>query len=593
MKEAPMATSKERSTRRRVTRSAPRPASATRDEAPLVSAEARGFAERVVDAIPGPNPFVGFSVFDLLRSAEQLVVRALEEPGLVVRQQAAFAAEVTRIVSGRSSLEPDGGDKRFQDPTWRENPLYRATMQTYLAWRQGVHDLVEGAGLGPKNAERARFAASLLTEALAPTNFLLGNPAAIKRALETGGGSLLRGLGNLLDDVGHNGGMPSQVDRSAFEVGRNLAASSGAVVFRNEVLEVIQYAPAGEHVYSRPLLLVPPQINKYYIIDLSPGKSLVEYAVERGIQFFAVSWRNPTPSERDWGMETYLEALSEAIDAVREITGSEQVNTLAACAGGITLMLLLSHLAAEGDGRVNSVTLLVTLLDTETEGVLGLFASDETIALAKLASRTKGVLRGDAMGRIFAWLRPNDLVWNYWVNNYLLGNDPPAFDILFWNNDTTRLPARLHGEFLDLFLLNPFRNPGALELFGRPVDVAKVRCDAYVVAGSADHITPWKTCYATTQLLEGKREFVLSSSGHIQSIINPPGNPKARFFTNARLPADPDRWLAGAKAQAGSWWDHWSAWLVARSGERVSAPAALGSTNHWPLAAAPGTYVHG
>nr|ALV86493.1 polyhydroxyalkanoate synthase [uncultured bacterium 20] len=555
--------------------------------------EARGFAERVVDAIPGPNPFVGFSVFDVLSSAEQLVAGALQQPGLVLRNQAAFAGDLARILSGRSTLEPEEGDRRFQDPTWKENPFYRAGLQTYLAWRKGVHRLVEGAGLDAKGTERARFVASLMTEALAPTNFFLGNPAAIKRALETGGGSLLRGLANLFDDVATNGGMPSQVDKSAFRVGENLASTPGAVVFRNEVLEVIQYAPAGAQVYGRPLLLVPPQINKYYVIDLSPGKSLVEYAVASGIQFFAVSWRNPTVAERDWGLETYLLALSEAIDAVCEITGSERVNTLAACAGGITLMLLLSYLAAEGDRRVNSVTLLVTLLDTEAEGVLGLFASEEAVALAKLNSWTKGVLPGEELGRVFAWLRPNDLVWNYWVNNYLLGNAPPAFDVLYWNNDTTRLPARLHGEFLDLFLLNPFRNPDALELLGKPIDVANVSCDAYVVAGTTDHITPWKTCYATTQLLTGEREFVLSSSGHIQSIVNPPGNPKARFLTNPSFPADPDDWAAGATPHTGSWWEHWTDWLATRSGERKAAPKSLGSERHQPLAAAPGTYVHG
>jgi polyhydroxyalkanoate synthase len=554
---------------------------------------AEGFAERVVDAIPGPNPFVGFSLFDVLHSAEQLVAGALGQPGLVVKEHAAFASEMIRILAGRSALAPGKGDRRFDDPAWRENPFFRAGLQTYLAWRQSVHHFIDAAGLDGRSTERARFVASLLTEALAPTNFLPGNPAALKRALETGGASMIRGLGNLLDDVATNGGMPSQVDKSAYRVGGNLASTPGAVVFRNDVLEVIQYAPASERVYELPLLLVPPQINKYYIIDLSPGKSLVEYAVANGIQFFAVSWRNPTPAEQDWGMETYLTALSEAIDAVREIAGSEQINTLAACAGGITLMLLLAYLAAESDSRVNSVTLLVTLLDTEAEGVLGLFASEETIALAKVNSRRRGVLPGEEMGRIFAWLRPNDLVWNYWVNNYLLGNAPPAFDVLYWNNDTTRLPARLHGEFLDLFLLNPFRNPGALELFERPVDVSRVACDAYVVAGTTDHITPWKTCYATTQLLTGEREFVLSSSGHIQSIVNPPGNPKARFLTNPNLPPDPDEWLAGARQHPGSWWEHWKEWLTARSGDPQAAPPALGSARFRPLATAPGTYVHG
>jgi polyhydroxyalkanoate synthase subunit PhaC len=365
-------------------------------------------------------------------------------------------------------------------------------------------------------------------------------------------------------------------------------------VFSNEVCEVIQYAPATEQVYARPLLFVPPQINKFYLVDLSPGKSLIKYAVRNGVQTFAISWRNPTPAHCNWGLETYLYSILEAIDAVREITGSYDLNILSACAGSITMMALLAHLAAKGrrsDTLVNAVTLMVALLDTQVESQLGLFASKETIALAKRNSQMKGVLSGDEMGRVFTWLRPNDLVWNYWVNNYLMGNDPPAFDILYWSNDSTRLPARLHGEFLDLFSANPFKNPGEFSVFGTPIDLAKVTSDAYIVAGITDHITPWKGCYSTTQMLGGNRQFILSSSGHIQSIINPPGNPKARFFTNQHFPVSPDEWLAGAQEQSGSWWDHWRDWIVARSGESMEAPKTLGNKNYPQRDPAPGTYV--
>ncbi len=464
-------------------------------------------------------------------------------------------------------------------------------MQVYLAWRNGLNELVEGSGLEGMDAERARFAVSLLTEAASPTNTLMGNPAAIKKAFETGGMSLARGLTHMLGDIAHNGGMPSQVDKKAFEVGENIALSDGAVVFKNEVLELIQYAPKTEQVYARPLLLVPPQVNKFYVFDLSPEKSFVKYAVENGMQFFSVSWRNPTPDQRDWGFETYVSALLEAIDAVREITGSEDVNMLGACSGGMTMMALLWHLAASGDRRVNAATLMVAVLYTSAESQLGLFATAQTLQTAKQISQRAGVLEGREMARVFAWMRPNDLVWNYWVNNYLLGKDPPAFDILYWNNDTTRLPARLHHELLDLFAANSFKNPGALEILGTPIDLSRVDLDTYILAGMTDHITPWRGNYATTQMLGGESTFVLSSSGHIQSILNPPGNPRAKFYTGTKCPANPDEWLAEAQQNPGSWWEHWLAWLGERSGQSKEAPGILGSKRYPPGVKAPGKYV--
>ena len=549
------------------------------------------FAERAAEGILGPNPFVGFTAQDLLATARRITEQALKQPAAVMEQQAAFVRDMIRILSGQSELAPEPGDKRFQDPAWNANPFYKYWLQTYLAWRKGLNGFIDNAGFDPTNTARAHFVLSLMTEALAPTNFLLGNTAALKKLVDTGGGSLLHGFQNLLQDIATNGGMPAQVDKSAFQVGKNLAVTPGSVVFRNEVCELLQYTPASEQVHARPLLFVPPQINKYYIADISPGKSLLEYAVKFGIQTFAVSWRNPTAKHRDWGLEKYLYALLEAMRATREITGSPDLNVMCACAGAITMMSLLSHLAAIGNEDVHAVTLTAALLDTHSESQLGLFATKESIAIAKRRSQLTGVLGGDEMGRIFAWLRPNDLVWNYWVNNYLLGNPPPSFDILYWNNDSTRLPAALHGEFLDLFLSNPFGNPGTTSILGTPVDLRKITCDTYIVAGLTDHITPWKACYSTTHLLGGRREFILSSSGHIQSIVNPPGNPKAKFFTRPEFPDSPDEWLSGAQPHAGSWWEHWRDWIVARSGERVAAPAARGNAEYPPREPAPGTYV--
>jgi polyhydroxyalkanoate synthase len=562
-------------------------------ESPGRGVDREGFAESVVGALLGPNPFVGFTGQDVFRVIQWIGEHAVKQPGAVMEQQAALVRELIGVLAGQSTLAPEAGDRRFQDPTWSDNPFYRAWLQSYLAWRHGCHALVDTMGLPVADTTRAHFVVSLLTEAVAPTNFLLGNPAALKRALETGSASLGRGLANLLRDAATNGGMPAQVDKSPFQVGKNLAVSPGAVVFRNEMLELIQYAPAGEEVYARPLLIVPPQINKFYLFDLAPGKSLIEYAVKSGVQVFVISWRNPTPSQREWGLEAYLTSSLDAVDATCQITGSPDVNALGACAGGITTMALLAHLAAKGDRRVNAVSLLVALLDTQAESLVGSLATREALALARLGSQRKGVLGGDEIGRGFAWLRPNDLVWNYWVNNYLMGNDPPVFDVLYWNNDATSLPARLHGEFLDMLATNPFKIPGALSVLGTPIDLSQVACDAYILAGLTDHIAPWKACYATTQMLGGQREFVLSGSGHVQSIVTPPTNAKAKFFTGRDCPGGADQWLAGAQPQSGSWWEHWRDWSVARSGPRRTAPTALGSSRHPAETTAPGTYVFG
>jgi len=336
---------------------------------------------------------------------------------------------------------------------------------------------------------------------------------------------------------------------------------------------------------------VPPQINKFYIFDLSPGKSIVEYLVQSRFQVFVVSWRNPTPAQRNWDMQTYVAALLEAIEAIREITKTEDVNLHGACSGAMTLAALLGSLAAHRRRLVNAATLMVAVLDSSAQSQLGLFATPEAISAAKQNSAAKGVLEGQEMGRVFAWMRPNDLVWNYWVSNYLMGNTPPAFDILYWNNDTTRLAARFHAELLDIFAANLFTKPGAIRILNAPINLSEVDCDKFVVAGVTDHITPWKGVYNTARIFGGTTEFVLSSSGHIQSLINPPGNPKAKFYLNSKLPPDPEQWLAEAQPISGSWWEHWRRWLQARSGNIRPASQTLGSERYRPLERAPGTYV--
>ena len=539
----------------------------------------------------GLNPVIGIRGKDLLTSARMVMLQAIKQPFHSAKHVAHFGVELKNVLLGSSALQPEADDRRFTDPAWSQNPLYRRYLQTYLAWRKELHDWIEHSSLSEQDASRGHFVINLMTEAMAPSNSM-ANPAAVKRFFETGGKSLLDGLSHLAKDMVHNGGMPSQVNMEAFEVGKNLATTDGAVVFRNDVLELIQYKPITESVHERPLLVVPPQINKFYVFDLSPEKSLARFLLRSQVQTFVVSWRNPTKAQREWGLSTYIEALKEAIDVICAITGSKDVNMLGACSGGLTTASLLGHYAALGQQKVNALTLLVSVLDTQLDTQVALFADEKTLEAAKRRSYQAGVLEGSDMAKVFAWMRPNDLIWNYWVNNYLLGNEPPVFDILYWNNDTTRLPAALHGEFIDMFQTNPLTRPGALEVCGTPIDLKQVTCDFFVVAGTTDHITPWDSCYKSAHLFGGKCEFVLSNSGHIQSILNPPGNPKARYMTNSEMPLDPKAWQESSTKHADSWWLYWQTWLSERSGETKNAPRALGNKKFPAGEAAPGTYVH-
>ena len=416
-----------------------------------------------LEAADGGEPLGAVKLSALAASG----VRAIRHRGSV-RSAARLARETARILRGSSEMAPERHDWRFRDPTWSENFAYRRLMQFYLAWTKEVQDVVERADLDWHDAERARFLASFLTSALAPTNVLLGNPGALKRLLETGGVSRLRGVRNQLHDLRHNGGMPSTVNSRPFKLGENMAATPGVVVFRDEVCEVIQYASSTAHVGARPVLLVPPQINRYYFMDLAPGRSFVEHAVSRGFQFFLISWRNPTHAQRGWDMNTYGAAVLRAIDAAREIARSDDVNLISLCAGGMLTATVLNHLAALHDERVRSASFGVTLLDFEVPAPIGMFHSPPVVSLARFRSRPSGVLDGRSLASVFAWLRPNDLVWNYWVNDYLLGNDPPTFDILAWNADATNLPGALHRQFLDIFENNVLATPGAMTVLGTP-----------------------------------------------------------------------------------------------------------------------------
>lgn len=552
--------------------------------------EGANVAEQAVEGILGPNPFFGLRMEDVLNSFQTVGREMMHQPQLAMEEQARLMRELMWIMSGQSDLAPEKGDKRFADDSFQQYPFYRSMMQGYLAWGNAVQRLVDHSTLTGDTKERARFAMQILIDALAPTNTLAGNPAALKKTVETHGQNLIAGFQNFIGDLNENGGMPSQVNKRAFKVGENLALSPGSVVFKNPVLELIQYNPSTEKVHARPHLIVPPEINKFYLFDLSPGKSIVEYLTSSQFQVFIVSWRNPSAEHRDWGMDKYVSALLEAIKAIRDITGSPDLIIHAACSGAMTAAALAGYLAATGDKSIAAMTLMVAVLGL-SEGALGLFNTSEMSQTAKRASSEKGVLDGMEMNRVFAWLRPNDLIWSYWVNNYLMGNEPPTFDILYWSNDSTRLPAKFHGELIDYFAENLFVKPGALKILGKPIDLSKVTFDKMFIAGTTDHITPWKGVYDAARAFGGENEFILSSSGHIQSLLNPPTNKRAKYFTNPDLAGLADDWLKGATAYDTTWWGLWRDRLLARSGELIDAPSKPGSDNYPPIAKSPGSYV--
>jgi polyhydroxyalkanoate synthase len=526
-----------------------------------------------------------------------------KNPGAVMEAATRYAGGIVAAVAATGArtlgadtpgpVETAPKDRRFADPAWSENPAFFMLLQGYLLWAQFVHDLVSSAGLDGVDDEKAGFAAELVVDALAPTNFLATNPAAQKRFLETGGLSLVRGLRNFLDDLATNGGLPRQVDPSAFTVGENLAITPGKVVYRNDLMELIQYAPATKTVFETPLLLSPPWINKYYIMDLAPGRSFVEWAVKHGHTVFTISYRNPGPADGGLTLDDYaLRGPVAALDVIREITGAEQANIVGLCLGGTLTSMLLTYLAEHGDERVRSATLLNTLVDFSSPGRLGALTDESSLDF--LVSRMEergGYLEAFEMMNTFTFMRANDLVWNYVVNNWLLGEPPPAFDILAWNSDGTRMPGTMH-EFLvrSCYLRNDFAR-GEIKLAGAGVHPADLTGDLYVLAAQEDHITPWRGSYLTTQVLGNANiRFVLSAAGHIAGIVNPP-NPKAWYRTGEdKFPADSEQWLAGTTRHEGSWWEDWATWIGKRAGKRVPVPA-MGGDRHPPIADAPGTYV--
>jgi polyhydroxyalkanoate synthase subunit PhaC len=513
-------------------------------------------------------------------------------PRTTGRRLGGLAAELARIGVGTSRVAPSKRDRRFTDPAWTANPLLRRLVQAHLAAGQTAEQVVGDAALGWRDERRVRFLVENLVAAASPSNLPLVNPASAKALIDTAGMNFVRGGRNLLGDLATTPRVPEMVDKSAFEVGRTVAVTPGAVVLRTEVLELIQYRPQTRQVRKVPLLLVPPTINKYYALDLAPDRSLVEYLVQQGQQVFLISWRNPDARHADWGLDTYVQAVLDALESVGRISGADETALCGFCSGGIIASVAAAHLAATGHrDRLAAFALAVTVLDNARAGTPAALADRRLAAAATAMSRRRGYLDGRALAEVFAWLRPEDLIWNYWVNNYLLGQKPPAFDVLFWNADTTRMSARLHADFVDLAMENHLVTPGSMRVLGIPVDLSRIEVDAYLVAGIADHLTPWQNCYRSTQLLGGDSRFILSTSGHIAALVNPPGNPRASYQTNKDNPADAQQWLRSAETQQGSWWPDLVAWLGERSGDERPAPVKLGGGGLRPLVEAPGTYV--
>ncbi len=487
-------------------------------------------------------------------------------------------------------------DKRFADKAWADNPAAAYTAQMYLLNSRTLMKMAESVEGDAKTKARIRFSVQQWIDAMSPSNFLALNPEAQQLALKTQGQSLAAGMQHLLGDAGK--GHVSQTDESAFEVGRNVATTEGAVVFENELFQLIEYKPLGAKVHERPMLMVPPCINKFYIMDLQPENSLIRYTVEQGHRTFVVSWRNPDASLVDKTWDDYIEdAAIRAITVVQELSGAKTINTLGFCVGGTILATALAVLAARGQQPAQSVTLLTTLLDFADTGILDLFIDEAGVKLREMtlgsqAPSGPALLKGQELATTFSFLRPNDLVWNYVVGNYLKGEAPPAFDLLYWNGDATNLPGPMYCWYLrHTYLQDELKQPGKLTVCGEKLDLSRIKAPVFIYGSREDHIVPWKAAYASTQIMSGKKRFVLGASGHIAGVINPPAKKKRNYWTNDALPASADAWFDTATEHPGSWWPDWAGWLKPMAGAMVAAPKAPGSAKYKPIEPAPGRYV--
>ncbi len=482
-------------------------------------------------------------------------------------------------------------DRRFAAEAWQTNPLAHFSASSYMLNSQALMGMAEAVEGDEKTKARVRFAVEQWLAAAAPSNFLALNAEAQKKAIETQGESIAQGLQNLMHDMRQ--GHVSMTDESNFEVGQNVATTEGAVVYENTYFQLLEYKPLTEKIHEKPLLLVPPCINKFYILDLQPANSLIRYAVEQGHRTFVVSWRNPDESMQDKTWDDYIEhAAIQAIQVTREITGAKSINALGFCVGGTILATALAVLAARGEKPVSSVTFLTSLLDFSDTGILDIFIDETAVKFREMQMGQGGLLKGQDLASTFSFLRPNDLVWNYVVGNYLKGETPPPFDLLYWNSDSTNLPGPFYAWYLrNTYFENNLIKPGKLIVCGQPVDLSKLDMPAYIYGSREDHIVPIHGAYASTQVLTGTLRFVMGASGHIAGVINPPAKNKRSYWTSDKLKVTHEEWLLGATEHPGSWWSDWSAWLKRQAGKQVAAPKTYGSRKYKAIEPAPGRYV--
>jgi len=490
-------------------------------------------------------------------------------------------------------IAPQKGDKRFTHTMWTENPALSALKQAYLIAGEAVISSIEASdGVDQKTVRRAKFFAKQFIDAMSPSNVAFFNPAVIEETIRTGGQNLAKGMKNLLQDLTENDGRVALVDKSAFEIGRNVALSTGKVVYRNDLAELIQFAPTTPTSYARPVLIVPPWINKYYVLDLQPDNSFIKNLVDNGYTTFVISWRNPDAAMAKTGMDDYLQkGPLECLRVATDICRTPDVNLVGYCIGGTLTAMLLAYLGARKNRLVNSATLLASLIDFEDAGEIDAFLGEDALAHLEHKMGEKGYLQGSEMGDTFNMLRANDLIWSVAVNRYLLGKDAPAFDLLYWNSDSTRMPHAMHSYYLrNMYVENNLVKPNVLQVLDTPIDLARVHNDIYCVATLEDHIAPWRSIYKTTQLFSSKVEFRLGHSGHIAGIVNPPAKKKGHWWSAPSHPPDPEQWFASAQQHEGSWWPDWNDWLAQRSGTSVKARKP-GNGKYPPIEDAPGTYV--
>lgn len=538
-------------------------------------------------AVGGGNLVARLSATKLVSEAIFTAARRPES----LRLLAKFAGECGSIALGTSSIAPDPRDSRFADPTWHENEAYRRLMQTYLAWADLMKQSVDAPTEDWRQRARADFGVELITSALSPTNYLVSNPAVLKRAFETGGMSVLRGGRNLLRDMLQNEGVPTQVEPGRYRVGHELAVTPGSVVARTDLYELLQYAPATERVQEIPVVVIPPVINRHYFVDLAPGKSFVEYLVGAGFTVFLPVWRNPRPGAGHTTLDDYVSATLDILDTVADISGHDDVNVFGSCTGGNVALPAAAVSAARGEQRIKSLGLAASMITYDAPSAVGMIASEKAVADLRRDANRGGLVAARDIEQGFGWLKPDQLVWSFVVNDWLMGNEPPGGDVMAWSNSPTATPSGLAADLVEISLRDSFREPGRLRVLGTPVDLSALKQDNYVVAGQKDHISPWKACYSATELLGGTSRFVLTPVAHAPTMISPLDSPKARYYAGPEGGCAAGEWLDAAQEQKGSWWVDYADWLRARSGDQRPAPTSLGSARYPVLEAAPGRYA--